>query len=74
MGLRGVWYLKNLNIGDWSLKNINNMADSCEKVSFRVDMQCSSLRANAFLVFDRGSQPIGRLSTNSRPTVGRRFS
>lgn len=33
------------------------MADSSEKVSFRVDMECSSLRAEAFLVFDRGSQP-----------------
>ena len=50
--------------GDWSLKNINNMADSSEKVSFRVDMQCSSLRAKAFLVFDRGSQPIGRHLAN----------
>ena len=57
--------------GDWSLKNINNMADSSEKVSFRVDMQCSSLRAKAFLVFDRGSQPIGGLSANSRPTLYR---
>ena len=69
--------------GDWSLKNLNNMADSSEKVSFRVDMQCSSLRAEAFLVFDRGSQPtlgqqitdmlptVGRQSANKRPTVGR---
>ena len=29
------------------------MADSSEKVPFRVDMQCSSLRAEAFLVFNR---------------------
>ena len=57
--------------GDWSLKNLNNMADSSEKVSFCVDMQCSSLRAKAFLVFDRGSQPIGGLSVNSRPTLYR---
>ena len=54
--------------GDWSLKNLNNMADSSEKVSFRVDMQCSSLRAKAFLVFDRGSQPIGRHLANKLPT------
>ena len=54
--------------GDWSLKNINNMADSSEKVSFRVDMQCSSLRAKAFLVFDKGSQPIGRHLANKLPT------
>ena len=59
------------------------MADSSEKVSFRVDMQCSSLRAEAFLVFDRGSQPtlgqqitdmlptVGRQSADKRPTVGR---
>ena len=60
--------------GDWSLKNINNMADSSEKVSFRVDMQCSSLRAKAFLVFDRGSQPSGRLSANSRPTLGQQIT
>ena len=50
------------------------MADSSEKVSFRVDMQCSSLRAKAFLVFDRGSQPIGRLSANSRPTLGQQIT
>ena len=61
------------------------MADSSEKVSFRVDMQCPSLRAEAFLVFDRGSQPtlgqqitdmlptVGRQTANSWPTVGRRF-
>ena len=72
--------------GDWSLENLNNMADSSEKVSFRVDMQCSSLRATAFLVFDRGFQPtlgqqitdmlptVGRQTANSRLTVGRRFS
>ena len=48
------------------------MADLSEKVSFRVDMQCSSLRAEAFLVFDRGSQPTH--AANSRPIVGRRFS
>ena len=59
------------------------MVDSSEKVSFRVDMQCSSLRAEAFLVFDRGSQPtlgqqitdmlptVGRQSADKRPTVGR---
>ena len=59
------------------------MADSSEKVSFRVDMQCSSLRAEAFLVFDKGSQPTcGQRSADcwqkifvkavndSRPTVG----
>ena len=44
------------------------MADSSEKVSFRVDMQCSSLRAKAFLVFDKGSQPIGRHLANKLPT------
>ena len=75
MGLRAVWYLKNLNIGDWSLKNLNNMADSSEKVSFRVDMQCSSLRAEAFLEFDRGphatlgQQIADMLPTACRPTV-----
>ena len=42
--------------GVWSIKNLNNMADSSEKVPFRVDMQFSSLRAEAFLEFDRGSQ------------------
>ena len=48
------------------------MADSSEKVSFRVDMQCSSLRADAFLVFDKGSQPtLGQQITDMRPTVGR---
>ena len=48
------------------------MADSSEKVSFRVDMQCSSLRAEAFLVFDKGSQPtLGQQITDMRPTVGR---
>ena len=48
------------------------MADSSEKVSFRVDMQCSSLRAEAFLVFDKGSQPtLGQQITVMRPTVGR---
>ena len=58
--------------GDWSLKNLNNMADSSEKVSFRVDMQCSSLRAEAFLAFDRGSQPtLGQQITDMLPTVGR---
>ena len=58
--------------GDWSLKNLNNMADSSEKVSFRVDMQCSSLRAKAFLVFDRGSQPtFVQQITDMLPTVGR---
>ena len=57
--------------GDWSLKNLNNMADSSEKVSFRVDMQCSSLRAEAFLVFDRGSQPtLGQQITDMLPTAG----
>ena len=60
------------------------MADSSEKVSFRVDMQCSSLRAEAFLVFDRGSQPtlgqqitdmlptVSLQTANSRPAVGRK--
>ena len=48
------------------------MADSSEKVSFLVDMQCSSLRAEAFLVFDKGSQPtLGRQSADKRRTVGR---
>ena len=56
--------------GDWSLKNLNNMADSSEKVSFRVDMQCSSLRAEAFLVFDRDST-LGQQITDMLPTVGR---
>ena len=58
------------------------MADSSEKVSFRVDMQCTSMRAEAFLVFDRGPQPtlrqqitdmlstVGRQTANSRPTNG----
>ena len=54
------------------------MADSSEKVSFRVNMQCSSLRAETFLVFDRGSQPtLGQQiteccqqSADSRPTNG----
>ena len=50
------------------------MADLSEKVSFRVDMQCSSLRAEAFLVFDRGSQPtLGQQITDVLPTVGRQF-
>ena len=48
------------------------MVDSSEKVSFLVDMQCSSLRAEAFLVFDKGSQPtLGQQITDMRPTVGR---
>ena len=48
------------------------MADSSEKVSFLVDMQCSSLRAEAFLVLDKGSQPtLGQQITDMRPTVGR---
>ena len=48
------------------------MADSSEKVSFLVDMQCSSLRGEAFLVFDKGSQPtLGQQITDMRPTVGR---
>ena len=47
------------------------MVDSSEKVSFRV-AQCSSLRAEAFLVFDRGSQPtLGQKITDMLPTVGR---
>jgi len=47
------------------------MADSSEKVSFCVDMQCSSLRAEAFLVFNRGSQPtLGQQITDMLPTVG----
>jgi len=51
------------------------MADSSEKVSFRVDMQCSSLRAEAFLVFDKGSQPtLGQQITDMRPTVGRQWA
>ena len=53
-------------------KNLNNMADSRKKVSFRVDMQCSSLQTEAFLVFDRGSQPtLGQQITDKQPTVGR---
>ena len=59
------------------------MADSSEKVSFRVDMQCSSLQGEAFLVFDKGSQPtlcqqitdmlptVSQQSADKRPTVGR---
>ena len=48
------------------------MANSSEKVSFHFDMQCSSLRAEAFLVFDKGSQPtLGQQITDMRPTVGR---
>ena len=48
------------------------MADSSEKVSFRIDMQCSSLRAEAFLVFDRGFQLTpGQQITDMLPTVGR---
>ena len=48
------------------------MADSSEKVSFRVDIQSSSLRAEAFLVFHKGSQPtLGQQITDMRPTVGR---
>ena len=48
------------------------MADSSKKVSFRADIQCSSLRAEAFLVFDKGSQPtLGQQITDMRPTVGR---
>ena len=48
------------------------MADSSEKVSFRVDVQCSSLRAEAFLVFDKDSQPtLGQQITDIRPTIGR---
>ena len=50
------------------------MADLSEKVSFRVDMQCSSLRAKAFLVFDKGSQPIGQLLADSRPTLGQQIT
>ena len=47
------------------------MADSSEKVSFRVNMQCSSLRAETFLEFDRGSQPtLGQQITDMLPTVG----
>ena len=58
--------------GDWSLKDLNNMADSSEKVSFHVNMQCSSLRAEAFLEFNRGSQPtLGRQISNMLPTVDR---
>ena len=48
------------------------MADLGEKVSFRVDMQCSSLRAEAFLVFDRASQlTLGQQITDMLPTVSR---
>ena len=52
-------------------KKQNNMADSSEKVSFLVDMQCSSLQAGAFLVCDKGSQPtLGQQITDMRPIVG----
>ena len=54
-------------------KNQNNMADSSEKVSFRVDMQCSSLRAEAFLVAEDFRKIGKRQSANSWPTVGRLF-
>ena len=48
------------------------MADSSEKVLFRVDMRCSSLQAEAFLVFNSGSQPtLGQQITNMLPTVSR---
>ena len=48
------------------------MAESSDKVSFRVDVQCSSLRAEAFLVLDWGSQPtLGQQITDMLPTVGR---
>ena len=58
--------------GDWSLKNLDSMADSSEKVSFRVDMQCTSMRAEAFLVFDSGPQPtLGQQITDMLSTVGR---
>ena len=64
--------------GDWSLKNLNNMVDSSEKVPFCVDMQCSSLQAEAFLVFNTRSQPTQpthyRHAANSWLTVGRKFS
>ena len=46
------------------------MADSSKKVSFCVGMQCSSLRAEAFLVFDRGFQmTLGQQITDMLPTV-----
>ena len=57
------------------------MVDSSEKVSFCIDMRCSSLRAEAFLVFGRGSQPTldqqiklptcCQQSADKRLTVGR---
>ena len=51
------------------------MADSSEKVSFHVDIQYSSLRAEAFLVFDRGSQPtLGQQITDILSTVGRQLA
>ena len=57
--------------GDWSLKNLNKIADSSEKVPFHVDMQCYSLWAEAFLVFDKRSQPtLSQHITNMLPTVG----
>ena len=38
-----------------------------------VPKKCSSLRAEAFLVFDRGYQPtLGQQITDMLPTVGRR--
>ena len=52
-------------------KNQNNMADSSEKVSFRVDMQCSSLRAEAFLVAEDFRKIGKRQLADSWPTVGR---
>ena len=58
--------------GDWSLKNLNKMADSSGKVPFCVDMQCYSLWAEAFLVFDRYSQPtLSRHITDMLSTVGK---
>ena len=48
------------------------MADSSEKVSFCVDVQYCSRQVEAFLVFDKGSQPTGgQQITDMRPTVGR---
>ena len=64
--------------GDWLLKTLNNMVNSSEKVPFCVGMQCSSLRAEAFLVYNARSQPTQlthyQHAANSWLTVGRKFS
>ena len=86
MRLRGVWYLKNLNIGDWSLKNVNNMADSSEKFHFAsiCNVLPCELRLFWYLagalnqaadcrqkIFVKGGK---RQSANSQPTVGQHLA